>query len=348
MQNFIVLLLGTVAAIQLGMGIFVFQKNRTNRINIVFLLLMICLALWSILMPAAYYFSFFSYEVTLFLTRILTVPAFFFPSIFLYLTKIFPENTYKNRTSFFIFHSAFIVFLLSFLFSDNYIKSSQIVPGGINFKFGIIYIVFGIYLVSTMAYGCCILLKKLTFLRGPKKYQVLLFVTGAIISIIMGTIFAFILPAFNIYFNFLAPASTLFCIGFLAQAIIKTRFMDIRIAINRITAYFILIVIYLLLGTFFIFVYSRFLSFELNFLTIAFLAILLFLGSSFYHPLRLRLQTTPDRFLFKEKYLFEQAISEFSRKSGLLVDQKELLSFYDKKLKTCLKTDNINLYLMEE
>ncbi|OGC04211.1 hypothetical protein A2276_06360 [candidate division WOR-1 bacterium RIFOXYA12_FULL_43_27] len=345
-QYFIALLLGTVAAIQLGLGILIFQRNKTNRINITFLLLMICLALWSILMPAAYCFSFFSSAVALFLTRLLTVPAFFFPSIFLYLTKIFPENTYKNKAAFFAFHATFILLLLSFLFSDYYIKSSQIVPGGIDFKFGIIYIVFGIYLAATMAYGCYELLKKLTFLKGAQRYQVLLFMAGAIISLILGMIFAFILPAFNIYFNFLAPASTLFCIGFLTQAIIKTRFMDIRVAINRLTAYFILIVIYLLLGAFSLFVYSRFLSFELNFLTVVFLATLLFLGSSIYHPLRLHLQTTPDRFLFREKYLYEQAIKELGEKSGSIVELNELEETFCQKIREILRSDDATIYML--
>jgi len=323
------------------------MRNKSNRINIVFFLLMITLSIWSALMGSAYFSSNLSYFLTLLLTRLLTVPAFFFPSIFLYFTLVFPENTYKNKASFFVLHGAFILFFLSFLFSDSYIRSSAIEAGGINFKFGIIYLIFGAYLVVTMVQGCYILLNKFFILKGHRKHQIILFTIGALISITVGMIFAFILPAFNIYLNFLAPTGTLFCIGFLAYAIIKTRFMDIRIVITRLMAYLILTTIYLMLGTFFVYVYTQFLVFGLNIPTLMLLITLLFLGCISFHPLRLQLQTTPDKFLFRKKYLYEETIKELSEKCGSIVEFEELVGLFSKKIEIATKTKKVKIYLID-
>jgi len=159
-------------------------------------------------------------------------------------------------------------------------------------------------------------------------------------------IFAFILPAFNIYLNFLAPTGTLFCIGFLAYAIIKTRFMDIRIVINRLMAFFVLTIIYLLLGAVSIYLFTLFFVFGLNISTMIFL-VLLFLSSCLsFHPLRLHLQTTPDRFIFRKKYVYETAIKELGQKCGSLVDGDRLVGLFSQKIKKVIETDEFEIHIV--
>ncbi|NQU16978.1 MAG: hypothetical protein HQ564_02835 [Candidatus Saganbacteria bacterium] len=337
-----------VALIQSATGILVYQKNRNSRINISFLLFMASLSLWTALMGLAYFSSYFSYDLTLFLTRVSTVPAFFFPSIFLYFTLIFPENTYKETKAFFVFHGSSILFFLLFLFTNFYIKSTPIDVGKINFKFGIVYNSFGIYILITMICGCYILFKKFFTLKGIRKYQALLLMIGIFVSLLLGVTFAFILPALNIYLNFLAPTCTLFLIGFTAYAIVKTRFMDIRIAINRIMAYLILIITYAFFMVILTSLYSRFFVFGINPLSFFFITVFLLFASLLFHPLRLKLQTTPDRFLFRKKYLYDQTIKELTKKSSRLVGLNELVELFNDKIKLCLKTKKTNFFLISD
>ncbi|NQU16979.1 MAG: hypothetical protein HQ564_02840 [Candidatus Saganbacteria bacterium] len=348
MDYFVPIILIVVALIQSATGLLVFQRSRSNRINISFLLFMAALSLWSFLMGSAYLLSYYSSSLTLLFTRISTIPAFFFPGTFLYFTLIFPENTYKRTAAFLVFHAFPVLFFLGFLFSDAYIGSAVIEAGKINFKYGIIYNIFGLYVGITMVYGCYILLKKFFTLKGIRKHQVLLYLIGSFISIILGVIFAFVLPALNIYLNFLAPVCTLFSIGFTAYAIIKTRFMDIQIAINRIMAYSILIISYAFFVIILTILYSQFFLFGANLLSFVFLIGLLLFASLFFHPIRLHLQTTPDRFLFRKKYIFESTVKELRGKSGRLVGLNELAEIFNKKIKQCLKTKKTGLFLISD
>ncbi|MGB9612570.1 MAG: histidine kinase N-terminal 7TM domain-containing protein, partial [Candidatus Margulisiibacteriota bacterium] len=217
-------------------GITIYLKNKKNRVNIAFFVLGLTLFFWTLFYGITYLTR--TDSQTLFWTRILTIPTFFYPSLFLYLALIFPENKYKTNATFLIYHSLFVFLFLSSVFSKNYIYSAHLVPQGIDFKFGVIYNILGIYIVSTMLYGCYVLIKKLFTLKGVNKSQILYVCLGAFVSIMIGAIFGVTLPILNIpQYNFFAPAGTIFVIGLWGYAITKHELMDIRVVISRGLAY---------------------------------------------------------------------------------------------------------------
>ncbi len=204
----------------------------------VFSLLSFTLFCWSFLYACTYLTKIPIH--TLFFTRILTVPSFFYPSLFLLLAKKFPDEKYKISKKFVFYHLIFIALFLTFIFSPAYISSAALVPQGIQFNIGIIYNLLGLYILSTMLYGCFILLKKYFYSNKEAKNKILLVGIGAFFSILMGAIFGILLPYAGISsYNFFAPAGTIFVIILWGLAILKHNLMDISVIIKKSTSYII-------------------------------------------------------------------------------------------------------------
>ncbi|OGC28992.1 hypothetical protein A2232_03015 [candidate division WOR-1 bacterium RIFOXYA2_FULL_46_56] len=145
-------------------------------------------------------------------------------------------------------------------------------------------------------------------------------------------------------FNILIP---LYIIS-VAYAITTHRFMNVRLVINRIVAYSLLITIYALLSLAAIYLYSKVLPFGINSPTLFFLCILIIAGGLFFHPLRLHLQTTPDRFLFRKKYEYEQAIREFGEACQSVIDPAKLIGLFKDKNKNLIKMKAGKVYLINK
>jgi two-component sensor histidine kinase len=229
-----VLFLASLVHLTIGSNILL--NNRSARTNRAFFFLSLSLFFWALFYGITYLAG--NGPQTLFWTRVLTVPTFFYPSLFLYLALIFPEDDYRPSWPFLLYHSVFIVMFLASVFSDNYISYARLVPQGIDFKIGLVYNLLGLYIVSTMLYGCDVLIRKLYRLSGNRRAQVLYVCLGAFISILLGALFGVILPIMNVpQYNFFAPAGTIFVIIFWGYAIVKHELMDLRVAISRSAAY---------------------------------------------------------------------------------------------------------------
>jgi len=171
---------------------------------------------------------------------------------------------------------------------------------------------------------------------------------GLILTFIVGSIFNWLLPLLLCdKYIWAGPYASFFFFGFCAYIITRHRFMDARIAINRIAAYLILVFIYGLTGVVFSSFFSYFFTFGLNLPTSLFLTILLVAAGIAFHPLRLHLQTTPDRFLFKKKYEYEQAVKELGEKCGAVVEAGALTNLFSQKIKEMTKTSNLKIYFVD-
>lgn len=234
------LLLVLIALYCWALGSIIFAKNMLNRINILFFLFTGSIGLWIFLFSITYS-SLFSNSYTLFLTRILTIPAFFYPWFFLLLAKTFPENSYRPSKFSHFLNGGFTLFFLLNLFSSHYISSAYIESGLLFFKFGYVYVIFGIYCSVVMLYGSKVLLNKLWKFQGQTKQQVLFVVIGAILSILAATFFSVILPLLGLnQYNLFSPACAIFLITFWFFSILKYRLMDITIVVRKVTSYALL------------------------------------------------------------------------------------------------------------
>ncbi len=60
-----------------------------------------------------------------------------------------------------------------------------------------------------------------------------------------------------------------------------------------------------------------------------------------------RIVAMPDRFLFRNKYLYQETIKELGKRSNSIVDSKELLSLFCGRIKERTMAKNVNIYFIE-
>jgi len=233
-QNFGALLI--TGLIHLFFGISVLKSDYTQKTNQTFSAFAILLGIWNL----TYALVFIETGIldTTTKTRIITIPAILFAPVFLWLTKIYPNNTYKLSKRLSLFYATIILFLFSILNSPLYIPNAEIQNKMLVFEFGPLYLFFTSYSIGTIVVGVLILIKKYTKATSANKRKIQYVFTGVGISVILGTIFTTILPSMGLSkLSFLAPIGTIFVIAFWGWAITKHGLLDLSIIITRTLSY---------------------------------------------------------------------------------------------------------------
>lgn len=162
------------------------------------------------------------------------------PLFFLLFSIHFPEHDKLQLKGFtpFLYLIGFIFFLL-IVFTDQIISGnvSRVGQFGFTDKFGFLYPFFGIYFITFVLAGCLNFIGKLKKSKSrEEKTQIKFFISGAILSIIAGSITNLLLPLlFDVYnYSGLGPFTTIFFIAFTAYAIAKHHLMNIRVILTEV------------------------------------------------------------------------------------------------------------------
>ena len=215
-----------VAAFNLFLGFLVLSKDKRNQVNIIYILLVICLATWALTILMSWielgvkHIDFWS-NATFWGPSLLT-------GLLLYFAIIFPEDRKIHlKTLIIILIPAFILIVLALL---KLINTKTYNPWTIERGFGIY--VFNIYFVSCILLTFIKLYKTYKRSSGITRKQVGLFFLGLVIAVIFGALFNLFLPLVigNAQLTFIGPSlsGTIFAV-FIAYAITKHHLMNIRV-----------------------------------------------------------------------------------------------------------------------
>lgn len=236
-HNFLALLATGLSHLIFGLA--VLRSNCRIITNQTFSAFAILLGLWNL----AFAMIFVDTPIldTTIKTRLVTIPAILFAPTFLWLTKLFPKNTYKLSKTLAITYLAIIVFMFSILNSTHYIPHGEIQNKLLVFEIGPLYLLFTFYSIGTIFLGLIVLFRKYFKASSSDKIKIQYVFTGVGISIILGTIFTTILPSIGLsQFNFVAPIGTIFVTGFWGWAITKHGLLNLNIIITRSLSFFII------------------------------------------------------------------------------------------------------------
>jgi signal transduction histidine kinase len=218
----------------------VFRNNPKSVTNRLIAFLAITLAAWTVtnsiaLSPGEESFRLFFVR----LTMVVTTP--FGPLIFL-LASAYPNTKLeiKKHKKFYgfmiIFNTITAVLALSpYMFTDlkNLPNNSfSLTPGPA-------IALFGLNFMGFMSWGFVRLIKKFKKAKGVIKKQLSFFLTGLIVAftLMTATNFLAVVVFGSIELTYLGPPFTLIMVGAMAYAIVKHRFLDIRLLIIRSLAY---------------------------------------------------------------------------------------------------------------
>ncbi len=239
-----------VSLLYAGIGFFVLFRNQANVINKRFCIAANTFCVWAS-------FIFFMLQTTdpvqaTFRLRLVFSAATFIPSTLFFFTSVFPDkkettiNRYLSRVFFVI---STILALFSFLIVES-VSFEKHLPRA---RYGPLFTVFCLYFVACSAYSIYILYQKSICSYGIKKLQIQYFYFGVAVSLFLGTITNFILPAIHVWHvESFVPLVTAPIPIAVAYAIVKYHLMDISIVIKRSTVYatltFLLSIIYFTAG----------------------------------------------------------------------------------------------------
>ena len=234
-------------AINLLLGIVVLQRNLKSATNILFLLLNLDIALWS----GANYMSVFHSNQENAIVWMRLVMFFAVPQavLFFLLIHTIPSMNIRISMKWLIPYLAAVAVIMGLTLSPYVFSrvsysnnaASPVVEPGMFF--------FVTIAVGSLFAGFITLYKKIKRAEGALKSQLKLILTGVIIMFSLIVLLNFILVALfkNVSFVYLSPLFTLPFSLTVAYAIIRHRFLDIRLIVVRSIAY-LLLMLFIALG----------------------------------------------------------------------------------------------------
>lgn len=230
--NVVILL---ISLLYTGLGFFVLLRNPADVINKRFCIVANTFCAWAFLI-------FFMLQTTdpvlaTFRLKLVFSAATFIPSTLFFFTSVFPDK----KESFIDRYLSIVFFVISIVlafFSFCIVESVSFEKHLPRARYGPLFTVFCFYFVACAAYSIYILYKKSIRYYGIKKLQIQYFYFGVALSLFLGTITNFILPAIHVWHvESFVPLVTAPIPITVAYAIVKYHLMDISVVIKRSTVY---------------------------------------------------------------------------------------------------------------
>ncbi len=223
--------------VNLTIALVVFFKNPRKRVNVVFGAMMSLTALWNITNFLCN--TSVDYNSVFFWTQWTLGAVLFIPAIILYFSYIFfSEKRKLSRKMFFIIFSPGLL-MLFFIPTKYNVVDVDATTWGADFTPGPLYIVFIVYFFIFIIWGLVnfILKYRRTNSKIIKK-QITYILTGIFLATMAGIVTNAILPLFGIaeYNIYGTPFSVVLGL-FVAYAITRYRFMDIKVVLRKSFVY---------------------------------------------------------------------------------------------------------------
>lgn len=337
------LLIGSIVA--LASGLIVYFRNRKKLLNKTWLTVTISSFFWSI-----GYFGMITTEVkniAWYSNWILHAAAIIIPISYLWFILVLTANLQKFKK--FLFSSIGIGFIF-FIFNPTRIFVQDVKPKYI-FDFvcdaGPMYIFFTIYFFVLVLFSLCVLYKKIQNVTGITYQQLKLVFISSVFGFVGGG------SVFLLTFNINIPPYPIILFSLypivIAYAIIKYRFMDVKMVIFRSILFAISILsivsIYTILSSI-LGVYFETLTGGESSLFIGF--VISFMVTIGYLPLRNFVERFTNSFLFKKSYSQDQILSKISESTSSILNIHELLISLSSIVSDALHFEKIAFALLDK
>jgi hypothetical protein len=219
---------------------------------------------------------------------------------------------------------------------------TQILPG-------VLYEYLPIFLFSGLLYGSiqlAVLLRKNP--GAQRRMQIMYMEAGFLIVFVGGVIFSLILPLMGeLRFFSVGPQFSIFFVAFSAYAVLKHRLIDIKVVIQRSVIFSLLLFVTIL---FYLFTLYFTLLFNENINTRSYLIASLvttMAGIFGIPPLKNFFKKTTDRFFFKQRLVYSEAVEILSQVLNKHLDLLELQNGIIAVLKNIFRLEFVKLAALE-
>jgi len=324
-------------------GIVVISKNSKSNINRHFFCLSLSVAFWSIF--------YFLWQISdteywaLFYSKLLMIGAIYMPITFFSFVGTFLNINKYYKIFSYIGHIVGLLFIFLFLFTPLMIKDLVPLAG---FKFwplaGPLYVIFLLFFFLYFIIPGIFLLKEFNRSIGIKKIQIKILLLGIFLAFIGGSTNYFlwysveILPYGNILVSIYAVLT--------GYAIIKYRFMDIRIAIRKFFIYFgvaaLSYIVFYLAAILYIKLFGSIFSLGAYLLGLVIAPAFAFL----FYLLSKYLSYIANKYFFISLYNYEETLKKLSDKLNYYTDLKTITHVLVTTIKDTMKLDRAGVLLV--
>lgn len=309
-----------------SLGLVTYLKNPKSATNKLLAFLALQVGIWAILNYLSLHAP--TAAETLFWIRVDMLPgAPMGPTIYL-LVRTFPQPKLAVSKQLFIFFVILVLITMLLAISPFMFTQVFIEGGNIRAVPGPAIVVFAINFIGLLVFAFITLIQKykqsIGLLHAQLKFLLFgLFVTFTLIAI--GNLLFVILLKTSLFVP-LGPTYSLILIGSISYAIIKHRFLDIRLVVARTVSYSLLTIIVVGVYTFSLFVISQLVFptvMTSNQLVVSVVLSLLIAYS--FQPLRKSLEKVTDRLFFQENYEPEELLGKIARVMAVNLELDKLI-----------------------
>jgi PAS domain S-box-containing protein len=216
--------------------------------------------------------------------------------------------------------------------------------------YGPLYPLFGIYFLGFFIYSIVVLIRRQRASVGLVKFQLRYLILGLIAPGLAGTLTNLVIPlAFGT--SRFARYGPLFSVIFLlvtAHAIIRYRFMDTRVFIQKGVVYACAIAVTVLTFATLLVLGSYFGAYEKDRVPLGIAVTMAVLVASFFQPVRRWLQDSFNRYVYRQTYDYQRTLREASRRLSTFLNLDSLLMYLNDVIANTLKVELIAVYLRDD
>src|SRR6266849_5606950 len=325
-----------LCATHFGLGMLVVFHNRRALVNKLFGLSVVTIIGW--ILTIFFALSAEDPRHTLWLGRLGFAFASGIPFSRIWMFRAFSGDRMTTRDSR-VYLPALLCGLFVFLSLSPWIVAGSVESAGHqNFVYGPIHKFFGVYFLGAFVFAIATLWRTIRTSSGLKRLQLRYLLLGIVLGGLGGTTTNLVVPLIwrTSAYSALGPYFTLLMVSCSAHAIIRHRLMNIRLVVRRGSVYLIAATI---AGS----VFAAFLALlslamgkhrhEIPLGTEVLVALAVALA---FQPLKGWIQSSLDRYLYRESYNYQQIIREASRIIGSTLDLHALLNYVcDVARRTC-------------
>jgi len=332
--------------LNLLLGFVVYRKNPKSITNIFLAMITVIIACWTI----ANYFSLNSstpIQSLFWVQLVMFTTAPLGPVIYLFLNAYpFTEMKISKNKAIFITSVTAILAVLSIsplTFSRvSFANGVHPVPGPGVIMWGIVSLVF-------LILGIKAILTKYRQSKGLVKLQLQYLILGVILSFTLQFITNFLFVVILNYSNFVifGPSFSLIMIGFITYAIIRHRFLDIRLLVARTVAYTLLVAIISIFYTAGFFIIISFFTNNVTKQELWISTVLTLVVAFSFQSLRHLLEKYTDKIFYKDHYDPQVLLEILGRIMASYISLSELISNLLEQLLTGIKVSQGALLLLK-
>ena len=320
-------LLTAAAIANIGLGVLVLARQPRAAINRYFGIFSIAVAAWTASNALA-------------LAQIRAVPSDFFPRLafvsaslipvgFLMFSTVFPTRSpLAPKRVVLGFVVAGIAFALTSL---THLIVQEVVPTGSALKivYGRLHLPFAIYFVSGLGFSLFLLVRKRRVLSGFERLQVQYLFLGVLVAAIGATATNLLVPLFigTSSLSRFGPLFGLVMIAMIAHSIIRYRLMNLRLVLRQGSVYLIAATIAGAVFSVIIGLGSQLVGGRPQDIPVPYLVAIALGIALAFQPLKSWLQSTLDRYLYRESYDYQRTVREASRQISSTLDLKTLFEY---------------------